>query len=50
MDLGCGRALSSIFIATEFNADVWATDLWIAPSDNWERIKQAGVADRVFPI
>ena len=50
MDLGCGRALSSIFIATEFHAQVWATDLWIAPSDNWERIKQAGVADRVFPI
>ena len=50
LDLGCGTALSSIFLAREFGAQVWATDLWVHPSDNWPRICEAGVAERVFPI
>jgi len=50
MDLGCGKAISSIFLAREFDAQVWATDLWIAASDNWKRIRQAGLGDRAFPI
>ncbi len=27
LDLGCGRAASSIFLRREFGAQVWATDL-----------------------
>ena len=50
LDLGCGRAISSIFLAREFGVQVWATDLWIKPTENWARIRAAGVADRVFPI
>jgi cyclopropane fatty-acyl-phospholipid synthase-like methyltransferase len=50
LDLGCGRALSAIFLAREFDLQVWATDLWIQPTDNLKRIEVAGVADRVFPI
>jgi SAM-dependent methyltransferase len=50
LDLGCGRALSSIFLAKEFGAQVWAADQWIKPWDNWKRVLDAGVADRVFPI
>lgn len=50
LDLGCGKAISSIFLAKEFAAQVWATDLWIKPGDNWQRIVEAGVADQVFPI
>lgn len=50
LDLGCGRAMSSIFLAREFDVQVWATDLWIAATDNWQRIRAAGVADRVFPL
>jgi len=34
LDLGCGKAMTSIFLAKEFGARVWATDLWIAASDN----------------
>lgn len=30
LDMGCGRALSSIFLAKEFGVQVWAADLWIA--------------------
>jgi len=50
LDLGCGRALSSIFLARELGVQVWATDLWIEAGDNWRRIGAAGVQDRVFPI
>src|SRR4051794_13867308 len=28
LDLGCGRATSSIFLHREFGVQVWATDLW----------------------
>ena len=50
LDLGCGKGLSSIFLAKEFGVEVWATDLWIEPSENWERISYAGLTDKVFPI
>lgn len=50
LDLGCGKAMTSIFLAKEFGARVWATDLWIAASDNQERVVEAGVSDLVTPI
>jgi cyclopropane fatty-acyl-phospholipid synthase-like methyltransferase len=50
LDLGCGRALSSIFLRREFGVEVWATDLWFDASENLHRIRDAGVADGVFPI
>ncbi|WP_035571524.1 SAM-dependent methyltransferase [Halonatronum saccharophilum] len=50
LDLGCGKAMTSIFLAKEFGVEVWATDLWIDQTENWERIKEAGVEDKVFPI
>lgn len=50
LDLGCGRALSSIFLRREFNVQVWATDLWFSASENHQRIRDAGVEDGVFPI
>jgi SAM-dependent methyltransferase len=50
LDLGCGRALSSIFLAREFDLQVWATDLWISATDNLQRIQRAGLSDQVFPI
>lgn len=50
LDLGCGRAASSIFLHREFGLQVWATDLWFDPAENWQRIRAAGAADGVFPI
>jgi SAM-dependent methyltransferase len=50
LDLGCGRAKSSIFLAREFGVEVWATDLWVGASENACRIRDAGVQDQVFPI
>ncbi len=50
LDLGCGRAASSIFLRKEFGVQVWATDLWFSASENLQRIRDAGVEDSVFPI
>ena len=50
LDLGCGRGLSSIFLAKEYGVQVWATDLWISATDNFGRIQEAGVSSSVFPI
>ncbi len=50
LDLGCGRATSSIFLAKEFGVTVWAADLWIKPTENRVRIEQAGLSDSVFPL
>ena len=50
LDLGCGKAISSIFLAKEFGVQVWATDLWVAAGDNWSRVCEAGVEQSVFPV
>lgn len=34
LDLGCGKAVSSVFLAKEFGVQVWAYDLWIKATDN----------------
>ena len=50
LDLGCGKAVISVFLAREFAVQVWATDLWISASDNSKRIADHGMSDGVFPI
>jgi SAM-dependent methyltransferase len=50
LDLGCGRAMSSVFLRREFGVQVWATDLWFSASENLQRARDAGVDDGVFPI
>ena len=50
LDLGCGRAISSVFLHREFGVQVWATDLWFSASENLQRIRDAGAQDGVFPI
>src|SRR6266705_2947007 len=50
LNLGCGRASSSIFLRREYGVLVWATDLWFSASENIQRVRDAGVEDGVFPI
>lgn len=50
LDLGCGRAASSIFLHREFGVQVWAADLWFDPTENLDRIRDAGAGDGVFPM
>ncbi|MBF9252018.1 methyltransferase domain-containing protein [Pontibacter sp. 172403-2] len=50
LDLGCGKAISAIFMAKEFDVTVWAVDEAIPASDNYQRIQDAGCSDRVVPL
>ena len=50
LDMGCGKGLTSVFLAREYGVTVFANDLWISATDNLRRFEEAGVADKVFPI
>lgn len=50
LDLGCGMATTSMFLAREFDVEVWAADLWINAAVNAQRIRDMGLAAKVYPI
>ena len=58
LDLGCGYALTSLFIANEtvFIANetdakhVYAFDLWVPATENYTRITANGLVDKIIPI
>jgi cyclopropane fatty-acyl-phospholipid synthase-like methyltransferase len=50
LDMGCGKGITSVFLAKEFGVTVFANDLWISARENLKRFEEAGVAERVFPI
>ena len=51
LDLGCSFALTSLFIANETDADyVYAYDLWVPATENYRRIRENHLEDRVIPI
>lgn len=50
MDLGCGKGLTSIYLAEEYDVQVYATDLWISATENFNRIQERGLDGRIVPI
>ena len=50
LDLGCGRGLTSVFLAKEYGVTVYALDLWISATDNYKRFKEMGVEELTIPI
>ena len=51
LDLGCGMALTSVFLANETSAkSVYAFDLWVDATDNLKRIRDLSLEDRIIPI
>jgi len=50
LDMGCGKGLTSLYLAKYFDVTVFATDLWISATENFERVKQFGLEEKVFPI
>ena len=50
LDLGCGKATSSIFLAREFGVQIWATDSGTSATDNFQRAIALGSETRVFPM
>lgn len=50
LDLGCGTGLTSMSLASKTAAHIVAYDLWIAPTDNFERFRRFGLEDRILPV
>lgn len=51
MDLGCGQGVTSIMLAKEYDQTVFAVDLWINASENWQRFVSQGLTNRqIVPI
>jgi len=50
LDLGCGRGLTSIFLAQKYNVTVFAVDLWIEATENYERFKSISLEEKIIPI
>jgi len=50
LDLGCGCGLSTLYLSKKYGAPVFAADLWISPTENYERFQSVGIDDRAIPI
>ena len=50
LDLGCGGAESSLYLAERFGARVFAVDLWRDPTENAAKIERRGHRDNVIPL
>ncbi|MEA4971310.1 MAG: methyltransferase domain-containing protein [Candidatus Pelethousia sp.] len=50
LDLGCGCGLSTLYLTRKYGASVFAADLWISPTENYERFKSIGIDDKAVPI
>lgn len=50
LDLGCGAGLSTMLLARKYGATVFAADLWISPTDNYERFQALGIEGQTVPL
>lgn len=50
LDLGCGKGLTSLFLAKETKAQVYAVDLWVSATENYEQFKKWDVDNSVIPL
>jgi SAM-dependent methyltransferase len=50
LDLGCGSAESSLYLADNFQVNVIASDLWTDPADNAKKIERRRHRNRIIPL
>ena len=50
LDLGCGKGMTSVFLAREFGVQVYAVQSWDPPDDIWNNAKEYGVENLIIPI
>jgi SAM-dependent methyltransferase len=50
LDLGCGAAESSLYLARHCGARVFAADLWTDPTENAAKIARRGYCGTVIPL
>ena len=48
--LGCGTGLTSLIIAKETGAKVFANDLWVSAEENGKRFAEWGVREQITPV
>lgn len=50
LDLGCGTGITSLFIANETGAKVYANDLWISEEENRKRFASWNMENKLIPM
>lgn len=50
LDLGCGTGLTSLVIAKETGARVYANDLWVSAEENGKRFAKWGIGRQITPV
>jgi SAM-dependent methyltransferase len=50
LDLGCGPGLSALYLVQAYGTNVFATDLMVDPTENYERFQSLGIADKIVPM
>jgi len=50
LDLGSGMGLSALYLVQEYGAEVFATDLYADPTENYKRFESLGLADKIVPM
>lgn len=50
LDLGCGSGVTSLFIAKETGATVYANDLWISEDENCQRFANWNMLNKLIPV
>jgi len=55
LDLGCGKGITSVFLAREYGVQVYAADFdewegWTSPEMRWNNAKKYGVENLIIPI
>ena len=50
LDLDSGMGLSALYLVQEYGAEVFATDLYADPTENYKRFESLGLADKIVPM
>ena len=50
LDLGCGRGITSMYLAKVCRARVFALDLWVQAAENYQRFLAAGLGDAIVSL
>lgn len=50
LDLGCGCGLSTLLLVKKYGASVFAADLWVSPTENYERFQSLEIDDKAVPV
>ena len=50
LDLGCGTGLTSLYLAKETKARIYAVDLWVKEEENRKRFQDWKMEERMIPL